>query len=117
MEQPIEANLGNKTFTRGVDTASDSIHKAIDSASGAATPALEQVTAGAHSAVDQMAGGAQHAADAVANGSAKLSELKQQFSERCRCQVREKPLLSLGMAIAGGVLLSWWFSRNSAAPK
>lgn len=57
MEQPIEANLGNKTFTRGVDTASDSIHKAIDSASGAATPALEQVTAGAHSAVDQMAGG------------------------------------------------------------
>lgn len=117
MEKPIEANLGNKTFTRGVDAASDSMHKAIDSASGAAAPALEQVTAGAHSTVDKMASGAHHAAEAVANGGAKLSELKEHFSERCRCHVREKPLLSLGVALAGGVLLSWWFSRSHTAPK
>lgn len=117
MVKPIEANLGNKTFTRGVDAASDSIHKVIDSASGAATPALEQIAAGAHNAVDKMAGGAHHAADAVVNGGAKISDLQQHFSERCRSQVREKPLLSLGVAIAGGMLLSWWFNRSHIASK
>lgn len=116
MEKPIEPNLGNKPVSRGIDAASDSAHHAIDSASAAAAPALEQITAGAHNTVNKLASGANHAVDAVSSGSAKLHELQQHFSERCRCQVREKPLLSLGVAVVSGIILSWWFCRNKTSP-
>lgn len=112
MDKPIEPNLGNKLPSRGIDLASDSAQHTIDDVSAAGAQALDQITAGAHNTVNKLASGANHAVDAVSSGSAKLHDLQQHFSERCRCQVREKPMLSLGVAVISGIILSWWFCRN-----
>lgn len=112
MDKPIEPNLGNKAATREIDAAANSAQHTIDSLSATAAPALEQITTGAHNTVNKLASGANHAVDAMSSGSAKLHDLQQHFSERCRCQVREKPMLSVAVALASGMLFSWWFSRS-----
>lgn len=113
MEKPTDVNSTNNAFNRGVDSASGSIHKAIDTASDAASPAIKNMTNSAHQTVDKMTSGAHHAADAIANKTTELHDLKQQLANNTRQQVRSHPLLSIGLAVAGGVLLSWWLGRHN----
>lgn len=113
MDQPTDNNTNNNGFSRKVDSASGTMHRAIDSASEAASPALKHMTATAHSTVNKMANGANHAAEALSNKSEKLHTMQQQLAESTRIQVRSNPLLSIGIAVAGGVLFSWWLSRRS----
>ena len=113
MEQPTDHSAGSSTFSRKVDTATGSMHRAIDSAADAASPALKQMTASAHSTVDKMANGANHAAEAISTKGAQLHHLQQQLTDSTRHQVRSHPLLSIGLALAGGVLFSWWLSHRS----
>ncbi len=115
MEKPIETTPAHNAFSRGIDSASGSMHKAIDSAAHAASPAIEQMTNGAHSTVDKMANGANHAAEALSAKGAQLHQLQQQLADGTRAQVRSHPLLSLGIALAGGVLFSWWLSHRASA--
>lgn len=111
MEQPTDPS--NNNFSRKVDSASGSMHRAIDSAADAASPALKQMTASAHNTVDKMANGANHAAEAISTKGAQLHHLQQQLTDSTRHQVRSHPLLSIGLALAGGVLFSWWLSHRS----
>ncbi|WP_372626891.1 hypothetical protein [Arsukibacterium sp.] len=113
MEQSTNQSLSKSAFDRGVDTASDSLHQAIDSASGAAGPAIKQMTNSAHDTVNSMAGGAHYAAAAISHKGEQLHNLQQQLTKNTRSQVRSHPLMAIGIALAGGVLLSWWFSRSS----
>ena len=113
MEQPTDTNNANNAFNRGVDVASTSMHNAINSASDAASPALKQMANSAHSTVDKMANGANHAAEAISTKGAQLHHLQQQLADSTRHQVRSHPLLSIGLALAGGVLFSWWLSHRS----
>lgn len=116
MEQPTNSNLSKSAFDRGVDTASGSMHQAIDSASGAAAPAIKHMANSAHNTVNKMAGGAHYAADAIAHKGEQLHTLQQQLTKNTRSQVRSHPLLAIGIAVAGGVLLSWWLNRSSSRP-
>jgi len=113
MEKPTDVNSTTNTFNRGVDSASGSIHKAIDTASDAASTSIKIMTTSAHQTVDTMASGAHPAADAVANKTTELRDLKQQLADNTRQQVRNHPLLTIGLAVAGGVLLSWWLGRHN----
>ena len=113
MEQPTDTNAASNTFSRKVDAASGTMHRAIDSATEAAAPALKHMTVGAHSTVDKMANSANHAAEAILTKSAQLKHMQQQLADSTRQQVRSHPLLSVGIAVAGGVLLSWWLSRRA----
>lgn len=116
MDKPLDTNSTNNThntFSRGVDSASGSMHRAIDSAADAASPAIKQMTARAHNTVDKMANGATHAADALATKSTQLHQLQHQLTEGTRAQVRSHPLMSLGIALAGGALFSLWLSRRT----
>ncbi|MEO3677758.1 hypothetical protein ABGI61_01900 [Rheinheimera sp. FR7-31] len=113
MEQLTDPTTSNNTFSRKVDTASGSVHRAIDSAADAAAPALKHMTASAHSTVDKMANGANHAAEAISTKGAQLQHLQQQLTDSTRLQVRNHPLMSIGLALAGGVLFSWWLSHRS----
>lgn len=109
----MDVNSTNNAFNRGVDSASGSIHKAIDTASDAASPAIKNMTNSAHQTVDNMTSGAHYAADAIVNKTTELQDLKQQLTDNTRKQVRNHPLLTIGLAVAGGVLLSWWLGRNT----
>jgi ElaB/YqjD/DUF883 family membrane-anchored ribosome-binding protein len=114
MEKPIETtNSRNSPFSRSVGSAADSVHRAIDGASDAASPAIRNMTASAHSTVDKMADGVNHAAEALATKSTQLHQLQQKLTDGTRAQVRSHPLLSLGIALAGGALVSFWLSRRA----
>ena len=113
MDQPTDTNGSNNTFSRKVDAASGTMHRAIDTASEAASPALKHMTASAHSTVNKMASGANHAAEALSTKGEQLHTMQQQLTNSTRMQVRSHPLLSIGIAVAGGVLFSWWLSRRS----
>ena len=60
-----------------------------------------------------MANGANHAAEAISTKGAQLHHLQQQLTDSTRVQVRNHPLMSIGLALAGGVLFSWWLSHRS----
>jgi ElaB/YqjD/DUF883 family membrane-anchored ribosome-binding protein len=113
MDKPVATNSSSNAFNRGVDSASGTMHRAIDSASEAASPAIKNMAASAHSTVDKMASGANHAADAIITKSTQLQHLQQQLVTGTRAQIRNHPLLSLSVAIAGGALFSLWLSRRS----
>lgn len=99
-------------LTRTVENAASGGHRAIEQASGLARPAVEQMAAGAHVALDRMAGAANQAAAALDMNAVKLRDTQQRMTESCRTYVREKPLASLGMAVAAGFVLSWLLSRR-----
>ncbi|MEH8017361.1 hypothetical protein MN202_08960 [Rheinheimera muenzenbergensis] len=111
MEQSTDSN---NNFSRKVDLAAGTVHKSIDQAANAASPAIKHMTDSAHSTVDRMANGANHAAEAMSIKGAQLHHLQQQLADNTRSQIRNHPLMSIGIAVAGGVLFSWWLSRRSA---
>lgn len=108
---PGTSEMGG-TVGRSVDQATSSVHKAIDKASDAARPAVDRVAAGAHQAVDKLAGAATQAAETLQVKRAQLTDAQSRFAESVRAQVREKPIASLGIAVAGGFLLSWLLIRR-----
>ncbi|MEH8022002.1 hypothetical protein [Rheinheimera metallidurans] len=112
MEKPTVSNADNSAFSRGVDAASGSMHRAIDGAADAASPAIKTMSASAHNTVDKMASGVNYAADALATKGTQLHHLQQQLAESTRGQVRSHPLITLGIAAAGGALLSIWLTRS-----
>lgn len=114
MKKPVEKSSSSSSFSRGVDSASDSMHEAIDHASEAASPFIARVATGAHHTVDKMADGANYAADAVVHKGEQLNSLQHKLTDSTRAQVRNHPLLALGVAMAGGALLGLWLNKKSA---
>ena len=100
------------TVARSVDNATSGVHKAIDKASDAARPAIDNIAAGAHQAVDRLAGAATQAADTLDVRGGQLKDAQSRFAENCRLQVREKPITSIGIAVAAGFLLNWLLRRR-----
>ena len=97
---------------RSVDQACRSAHGAIDKASDAARPAIERATAGAHKTVDRMAGAATYAANAVEAKGEQFKVAQRRMAESGGAYVRENPLTSLGLAVAGGFILGRWLNSR-----
>jgi ElaB/YqjD/DUF883 family membrane-anchored ribosome-binding protein len=114
MDKPEATNSSSNAFNRGVDSASGTMHRAIDSASEAASPAIKNMAASAHSTVDKMASGANYAADVIVTKGTQLNHMQKQLTDGALSKVRSHPLLSLGIAVAGGALLSYWLRRRAA---
>ncbi|MDP4535785.1 hypothetical protein Q3O60_06275 [Alkalimonas collagenimarina] len=113
MSKPTETTSTQNAFDRHVDSASSGIHKAIDSASDAAGPAIQKATDSAHNTVNSMANGAHKAAETVAVKSSQLQQLQHELADNTRAQVRNHPLLALGIALAGGALFAMWLNRRA----
>ncbi|MEO6625391.1 MAG: hypothetical protein ABIN37_11235 [Burkholderiaceae bacterium] len=89
-----------------VDNASSSLHHAIDRASDAASPVVNQLAASAHHATDRVASAANHAVGTLRGASAQLRNVPGRLTDGCSTYVQEKPMTSLGIALAGGFLLA-----------
>lgn len=113
MDKPTETTKAFNFFNRGVETASDSVHKAIDKANHAASPMIDNLTNSAHHTVDQLVNGTTDAAEAISHKGEQLHHLQQKLAAGARVQVRNHPLLVVGLALAGGALLGLWFSHKS----
>ena len=67
---------------------------------------IDNVSHSAHEAVDKIANATNQAAEAISEKGAQLKNVEQQLMENCRGYVRDNPITSLGIAIAGGFMLS-----------
>ena len=67
---------------------------------------IDNASHSAHEAVDKIANAANQAAEAIGEKGTQLKNVEQQLMENCRGYVRDNPVTSLGIAIAGGFLLS-----------
>lgn len=113
MEYFSKHNIDQNAVRRGLKNARGSLHSAIDNVSDRAAPAFRRMSGRASHAVDRMADGAHLAADAISHKGEQLHHLQQQLVAGSRSTIRNRPLLAVGIAVAGGVLLSWWLSRRT----
>jgi ElaB/YqjD/DUF883 family membrane-anchored ribosome-binding protein len=60
----------------------------------------------AHETVDAVADASNHARAAYDEKSDEIMNAEQQLMKNCQTYVRENPVTSLGLAVAGGFLLS-----------
>ena len=75
-------------------------------------PVVDRVAASAHQAVDKAAGAA-NAARAVDKKSGKLLKtMQERYIDGCRDAVRDKPLATIGIAVAAGFVLSLLLIRR-----
>lgn len=100
-----------KTVTR-IGNASAEAHHTIDKVSEATGPAVDSVTTGAHQVVDKLAGVATNAAETIGAKSEQLKLAQNRMTGTARDYVRENPLTSVGIAVAGGVLLGRLFNSR-----
>ena len=103
----MDNSSANGPSVRGVDGASKSAHQAIDNATGAVGPMVDRLAAGAHQTVDRMADAAQGAAHTLDSKGVQLHDVQARVSASVRQYVHDKPLTSLGIAVASGFLLNW----------
>ena len=94
------------TMTHRVDDASSSVHHAIDRASSAAGPAVDKLASGAHQTTDRVALAANNAVGTLRSAGTQLRNAQTQLTQGCSSYVQDKPLTSLGIAVAGGFLLA-----------
>ena len=78
-----------------VNRAAQSAHTLVDRVAEKAGPAVERLRSGAESVNESLHSGAQD-----------LGELQERLTEGIRTCVRDYPLLSIGVALAAGALIS-----------
>lgn len=102
-------HLGDNVI-RSLDHAAASTHNAFDNAvdktSAVVHPAVDTLVAGVHDAVDRLANVASQAAGKLELTGDQLKDAQSRVASNCRDYVREKPLTSLGIALASGFLIS-----------
>jgi len=101
----------NNAAVRTVDNASGQLHRAIDKATDAARPAVDQVAGGAHHAVEKVASAANHAVASVQATGTQIRNAQVHAFDAARNQLRDRPLTTLGIAVAAGFLLNWAMRR------
>jgi alkylation response protein AidB-like acyl-CoA dehydrogenase len=87
---------------QSVDRAAKSAHSGIDAATDAAHPTIDRLAAGAHKLVDNADEVADQAVQALGEAGVKGEQLIASGTG----YVREHPLLTLGLAVVAGYVLS-----------
>ncbi len=79
---------------------------------GAVGSAVDRLATGAHHAVDKIADATHSAAETLANKGHQAAELQEKWLQNLRGYVHDKPVQSIGIAVATGYLLSRIFSSR-----
>jgi ElaB/YqjD/DUF883 family membrane-anchored ribosome-binding protein len=109
MDNPTKFE-GNGAPARSIEQGATKVHSAIDHASDAARPAVDRIASGAHQAVDKIANAATHAADSLGVKGGQLKDAQARLMQDWGGYVGANPVISLGIAVAAGFLLSRLFS-------
>jgi ElaB/YqjD/DUF883 family membrane-anchored ribosome-binding protein len=92
--------------TEGVDRLAASAHSGIHAAAEAVHPAIDRLASGAHRAVNSADEAANQATDAMARAGSKAGVKGEELYAAGAVYLREHPLLTIGVAVATGYLLS-----------
>ena len=83
-------------------------HEAVDEAaarvSQTVAPTIDKVARGAHRTVDTVARAAVPAAEWLDEGRQRLLERQEELLADCRSYVRERPLVTIGVALLAGYI-------------
>jgi ElaB/YqjD/DUF883 family membrane-anchored ribosome-binding protein len=82
-------------------------HKAYAASADTLRPVVDHLLSGMHQAVERLADVAAAAVDKVELSGEYLKDTQTKAVRGARGYVREKPLTSIGIAVASGFLLSW----------
>lgn len=96
----ISNNLANK-----VDELNSTVHQAIRDGSNAARPAADHFAAGVHHAIDRVTDVANQTVRSLDDTGAQIKSSASHLVSHCSGYVKQKPLTSLGVALAAGFLL------------
>jgi len=107
--QNIAPDTAPRVLEASVERLAKSAHSGINVATEAAGPAIERIASGAHKAVDSADAIARQAAEALEG----VGDKGQKLATSGTGLLREHPLLTLGLAVAAGYLLSYLTSRKS----
>ena len=91
-----------------VERKANQAHQVVDDvaqkAADKVAPAIDRVAQAAHQTVDKVAGAAVPAAEWVMQSADQLKQQQEELVDSCRGYVRERPLLTVGIALAAGYL-------------
>ena len=102
----ITSNMGSNGIANRVDDLGDSAHDKIDQVASSVKPAVDRFAKSAHEVVDKVATVASDAADSLGVKADQLKGAQSRLTEQCEGYVRENPLVSIGIAVAAGYILS-----------
>ncbi len=89
----------------------DSAHQAFDNAADKTAdtlrPVMDMLVSGVHDAVERLSHVVTQAADKVESSGESIKDAQARATRCSRNYIREKPLTSIGIAIASGYLLGW----------
>jgi ElaB/YqjD/DUF883 family membrane-anchored ribosome-binding protein len=88
-------------------SAEDALNRAVQGAHAL----VDRLAQTAGPAVDRLLSGVDSATEALQSGAEDFSELQERWVESCRDCVREHPLVSIGVAVAAGMLLNRLMTR------
>lgn len=97
---------GKQATKESVDRLASGAHSGINAAKEAAHPAIDRLASGAHRAVNSADEAASSATDAMARAGNKASEKGEELYAASAGYMREHPVLTIGVAVAAGYLLS-----------
>jgi ElaB/YqjD/DUF883 family membrane-anchored ribosome-binding protein len=103
--QSYDKSAGNGGAQRGTSSSSGSSSSASESFN-IDPSSIERAKTSVHDAVDRIADSATQAAQKLGARADQMKEWQQTLIENCSEYVREKPLQSLGIAVASGFILS-----------
>jgi len=97
--------LTSSTVERRTSQAHDAVDAVAAKASQKVAPAIDRVARAAHETVNKVAQAAAPAADWLNESAAAVRQQQEQLIESCRGYVRERPLVTVGVALAAGYLI------------
>lgn len=97
------------TLTNAPSRMAQAVSSATDSVGQAALS--HQAGAKAHNAVDYLSGGAHRVVDSLESTAANIEPKGRRVLAGAQSYVRENPLLSLGIAVAAGMVLRHFVRR------
>jgi ElaB/YqjD/DUF883 family membrane-anchored ribosome-binding protein len=97
---------GTKETSEGVDRLARRAHSGIHAAAETAHPTIDRLASGAHRAVNKADEAANQATDAMARAGNKAGVKGEEIYEAGASYMREHPVLTIGVAVAAGYLLS-----------
>ncbi len=83
-----------------------SMHSSIEKLADAARPAADRLASAAQQAIDKVAAVAAQAGDKVSATGEQIQDLQARAVEGVRTQIRNKPMMAIGIALAAGFILS-----------
>lgn len=108
MNTPVTTSAEDQDskLAQTVDKATAGAHHKIDSASAASGPAVDRMVHNAHATVDSIGGLATHAVEALDLKGEQLTKAKNQVIKATDDYVHAHPIVSIGLAVAAGYLIS-----------